>query len=212
MDLKRISIKNYRQYRDVKIEFDPNPDKNFTIIQGNNGTGKTTFLNALSWCLYGEEIHDYRDDSSMDICNNKSLKLADNHSNIDVVVEMEFLDDDKKRLIFRRSKTFHKTNDDLIAGSIFGDEFVVIQPDSKDPEPNPNIAHYMVENKKHKQRIRSQGSSVPMFLCAVFIEKYYIMEGLHYDEKMLLLCFRIPRSQIPPSLTLEFAYSFVYMR
>jgi len=165
MDLKRISIKNYRQYRDVKIEFDPNPDKNFTIIQGNNGTGKTTFLNALSWCLYGEEIHDYRDDSSMDICNNKSLKLADNHSNIDVVVEMEFLDDDKKRLIFRRSKTFHKTNDDLIAGSIFGDEFVVIQPDSKDPEPNPNIAHYMVENKIPKE-----------------IEDYFFFDGARLAE------------------------------
>ena len=165
MDLKRISIKNYRQYRDVEIKFEPNPDKNFTIIQGNNGTGKTTFLNALSWCLYGEEIHDYRDDSSMDICNNKSLKLADNHSNIDVVVEMEFLDDDKKRLIFRRSKTFHKTNDDLIAGSVFGDEFVVIQPDSKDPEPNPNIAHYMVENKIPKE-----------------IEDYFFFDGARLAE------------------------------
>ena len=99
-------IKNYRQYRDVEIKFEPNPNKNFTIIKGNNGTGKTTFLNALSWCLYGEEIHDYRDDSSMDICNNKSFKLAENHSNIDVVVEMEFLDDNDERLIFRRSKTW----------------------------------------------------------------------------------------------------------
>ena len=165
MDLKRITIKNYRQYRDVEIIFEPNPDKNFTIIKGNNGTGKTTFLNALSWCLYGEEIHDYRDDSSMDICNNKSLKLADNHTNIDVVVEMEFLDDDSKRLIFRRSKTFHKTSDDLIAGSVFGDEFVVIQPDSDDPEPNPNIAHYMVENKIPKE-----------------IEDYFFFDGARLAE------------------------------
>ena len=165
MDLKRITIKNYRQYRDVEIIFEPNPDKNFTIIQGNNGTGKTTFLNALSWCLYGEEIHDYRDDSSMDICNNKSLKLADNHSNIDVIVEMEFLDDGNQRLIFRRSKTFHKTSDDLIAGSVFGDEFVVIQPDSDNPEPNPNIAHYMVENKIPKE-----------------IEDYFFFDGARLAE------------------------------
>ena len=165
MDLTRISIKNYRQYRNVEINFDPNPNKNFTIIKGNNGTGKTTFLNALSWCLYGEEIHDYGDDSSMDICNNKSLKLADDHSNVDVVVEMEFLDDDNKRLIFRRSKTFHKTNDDLVAGSVFGDEFVVIQPDSDDPDPNPNIAHYMVENKIPKE-----------------IEDYFFFDGARLAE------------------------------
>ena len=76
MELDKVVIKNYRQYRDVSIDFARDPDKNFTIIKGNNGTGKTTMLNALSWCLYGEEIHDYGDDSSMEICNNKSLNLA----------------------------------------------------------------------------------------------------------------------------------------
>lgn len=134
MELKTISIKNYRQFRDVKLEFNNDPNKNFTIIKGNNGAGKTTLLNALSWCLYGKEIHDYGDDSSMQICNNKSLKLAENNSNVEVLVELEFIDGDD-RLKFRRSKIFRKKDDDLIANA-FGDRFVVIPPDGEESEDN----------------------------------------------------------------------------
>ena len=91
MILNKVSIKNYRQYRDVEIEFAKDPKKNFTIIKGNNGTGKTTLLNALTWCLYGSEIHSYGQYTSMSICNNKSINLADDDESIDVSVEIEFL-------------------------------------------------------------------------------------------------------------------------
>ena len=39
MDLKKVYIKNYRQFRDVELQFNNNPNKNFTIIKGNNGAG-----------------------------------------------------------------------------------------------------------------------------------------------------------------------------
>ena len=134
MELHKISIKNYRQFRDVNLEFNNDPNKNFTIIKGNNGAGKTTLLNALSWCLYGEEIHDYGDDSSMPICNNKSLKLAENNSNVEVFVELEFIDGEDI-FIFRRSKIFRKKENDLIANA-FGDKFEVITPDGGPSEDN----------------------------------------------------------------------------
>ena len=134
MELHKISIKNYRQFRDVKLEFNNDPNKNFTIIKGNNGAGKTTLLNALSWCLYGKEIHDYGDDSSMQICNNKSLKLAENNSNVEVFVELEFIDDDGIS-VFRRSKIFRKKEDDLIANA-FGDKFEFAPPGGELSEDN----------------------------------------------------------------------------
>lgn len=114
MELKSVTIKNYRQYRDVNLEFARDPERNFTIIKGNNGTGKTTMLNALSWCLYGEEIHDYGDDSAMEICNNKTLKLADVDSNIKVIVELSFFDDDYGDLSFKRTRIFHKASENLV--------------------------------------------------------------------------------------------------
>jgi DNA sulfur modification protein DndD len=57
MWIERIRLSNYRQYRDASIEF-PDPSVAVaTVIQGSNGSGKTNILNALSWCLYGEELH-----------------------------------------------------------------------------------------------------------------------------------------------------------
>lgn len=144
MDLKKVSIKNYRQFRNVELQFNNDPNKNFTIIKGNNGAGKTTFLNALSWCLYGEEIHDYGDDSSMEICNNKSLNLAEVNANIEVRVELEFLDDEET-LIFRRSKIFRKLDDELNTRP-FSDKFEVISSED-DFKPNEDKADYVVENR-----------------------------------------------------------------
>ena len=42
MRLKSIQLQNFRCYEDLKIEL----DKNFNIILGINGTGKTAILEA----------------------------------------------------------------------------------------------------------------------------------------------------------------------
>jgi DNA sulfur modification protein DndD len=107
MILDKVRIKNFRQYRDVEIDFAKNPEKNFTIIQGDNGTGKTTLLNALSWCLYGEEIHNYGDKTALGYCNNKTAFLADEDEEIIVQVEIEFKNKDEI-LIFSRGKKYQK--------------------------------------------------------------------------------------------------------
>ncbi|MCH3955345.1 MAG: AAA family ATPase [Eubacterium sp.] len=55
MLLKSIKLENFRQFRDEYIDFAKGENgKNVTIILGENGTGKTTFAQAFSWCLYGE--------------------------------------------------------------------------------------------------------------------------------------------------------------
>ena len=143
MELNKVVINNYRQYRHVDIEFARDPEKNFTIIKGNNGTGKTTMLNALSWCLYGEEIHDYGDDSAMEICNNKTLKLAKNDSDIKVSVELEFIDEDYGDISFKRTRTFHKTSEDLVTRP-YEDVFEVI--DNND-QMNIDGPDYIVDTK-----------------------------------------------------------------
>lgn len=111
MKLEKISIKNYRQYRDVEIEFDTNPDTNFTIIKGNNGTGKTTLLNAFTWCLYGKEIHSYGHKAGMELCNNKSVTLAEPDEDIQVSVTISLVDENNRPYIFERSLDYYKTSD-----------------------------------------------------------------------------------------------------
>ena len=121
MILDKVKIKNYRQYRDAEINFAQGDSGNFTIIKGDNGTGKTTLLNALSWCLYGKEIHDYGDESSMSICNNKTIYLAKKGERIPVTVKIKFIEDGEP-LIFERTREYYKEGNDAKVSKM-GDQF-----------------------------------------------------------------------------------------
>lgn len=54
MLLKSLKLKDFRQFKgEQSVVFSTEPDKNVTIIMGENGSGKTTFAQAFTWCLYG---------------------------------------------------------------------------------------------------------------------------------------------------------------
>lgn len=55
MRINRIELENFRTYAKNVIEFDRST--NLAIFNFLNGTGKTSLLNAISWCLHGEEIY-----------------------------------------------------------------------------------------------------------------------------------------------------------
>ena len=52
ISLDRISINNFRAYKDVTVDFEKK--NGVYLISGDNNTGKSTFLNAINWCLYGD--------------------------------------------------------------------------------------------------------------------------------------------------------------
>ena len=79
--ISSIEITNFRQYegtQEVNLKFDKT--KNVSIIIGNNGAGKSNLLNAITWCLYGIEIHENKnvEDSGeeMPIINTSVLKAT----------------------------------------------------------------------------------------------------------------------------------------
>jgi len=59
MLIEKITLRNFRVYYGVnELHLSINPEQNVSIISGQNGFGKTSFLTALVWCLYGKYMPD----------------------------------------------------------------------------------------------------------------------------------------------------------
>ena len=52
--LRRIEIDNFVCFDNVVIEPSIDPERPLTVLRAENGSGKTTFLRALRWGMYGE--------------------------------------------------------------------------------------------------------------------------------------------------------------
>ena len=125
MRIESIEIQNFRQYRKEKFVFPQiKGKKDIHVIIGENGEGKTNILNALTWCLYGEELH--LGDKNTAICNINSQYVQElrNHSQkhgeakVTVVMSIE----DGGNITFMRTATYTinpgnvvETKQDMIA-------------------------------------------------------------------------------------------------
>ena len=76
MRIERIDLKNYRQFRNVSIDFGKSPNQDLHIIVADNATGKTNLLNAINWCLYGNEPHLSKDSQQLPRLNLNTLVQA----------------------------------------------------------------------------------------------------------------------------------------
>ena len=93
--IESIEFENYRQYGDMSIHFSSSNDKNLNVIIAQNGTGKTTLLNAITWCLYGEEI-DIKDSSrALSRLNTGVKQNAESGKTYPVSVKLKIKDKDK---------------------------------------------------------------------------------------------------------------------
>ena len=53
--LRRIDIRNFVCFDHIVVEPSVDPEKRLTVIRAENGSGKTTFLRAIRWGMYGEQ-------------------------------------------------------------------------------------------------------------------------------------------------------------
>ncbi len=59
MLIDKIILKNFRVYNNThEISLATKNQSNVTVVSGNNGYGKTSFLTSLVWCLYGKLMGD----------------------------------------------------------------------------------------------------------------------------------------------------------
>lgn len=130
--MRLISVKthNFRQYKDLELTFPKTSNYDIHIIEASNGVGKTNLLNAINWCLYGDEphksgmfqrddIHETKDDSnSLPLYNIEVMQelkeTGESLCSVKVIVE---LDIDGQKYKFTREQSFK-----VDSGIAFGQE------------------------------------------------------------------------------------------
>lgn len=110
MRIEQLEIINFRQYKNVTFDFPKTVGKkDMHIILGQNGEGKTNMLNAITWCLYGRELHLGDKYQAQERINNsyvEELRLSQKqYGDVSVMVELSSGDDSQQHIrIFRKSK------------------------------------------------------------------------------------------------------------
>lgn len=108
MKLDYIKIKNFRQFKDIKLEFSKDSKRNITIVMGNNGAGKTTLAQAFFWCFYGETSF-----KSKDLLNSEEAERAKIGDKLRVKVEISFEYDQTTYFVVRESEYLKKNNNKI---------------------------------------------------------------------------------------------------
>lgn len=119
MRIESIKINNLRQFQDIYLRFDSNRVGNdLNIILAENGLGKTNILNAITWCLYGKELHLRDERNALAIVNNKLVndKRINGGGPVEISVELEIsIDQEKNKIFLKRTGNFNVTKDDIIS-------------------------------------------------------------------------------------------------
>lgn len=131
MDIDYIAMRNFRQYRDVRIEFACSPPNKFTVIQGANGAGKTNLLNAVTWCLFGEEFHVDTKYTGLPLLNTTTLDES-GEDFFEVKVEIQFIQSDSNKIVVTRSNQYKKGKDGSVAKVSSPHSLTVMQQRGRD--------------------------------------------------------------------------------
>jgi len=108
MLIKSLRYKNFRQFKgENQITFSCDPQKNVTIILGDNTFGKTTLLQMFNWCFYDKAIFNDNPDFLLNLELSSAMYNGDNP--IEVLVEI-VLEHEGRDYTITRKQDYLKVN------------------------------------------------------------------------------------------------------
>ncbi|MFY9300449.1 MAG: AAA family ATPase [Candidatus Nitrosotenuis sp.] len=124
-DLKihSIEVENYRQfYGKQKIDFNVKGNKLFSIIQAENGVGKSNLLNAFNWCFYQKEPHLKDESMSLPLINSRAYAETEIGTKLQCEVIVTIGDDTQALYEIKRTLRGQKngTSTEVINSSTYG--------------------------------------------------------------------------------------------
>lgn len=102
MLIKTLRMENFRQFRGTtKVDFSCDPEKNVTIILGDNTFGKTTLLQTFNWCFYNKVNFDQHPDFLLNYELSEEMRNGEQQI---VEVEITVLHDGTEYVITRTQR------------------------------------------------------------------------------------------------------------
>ena len=93
MKITSLKMSNYRQFFDEHIiKFSTDLDTTITVIHGENGSGKTSILNAFKWAFYGNTDFDTGNEN---IINEQSIARANDGEEVKMCIVIEFENEER---------------------------------------------------------------------------------------------------------------------
>jgi DNA sulfur modification protein DndD len=164
MRIHYLKMQNYRQYVDARIEFSVNDGKVFTVLQGANGAGKSNVLNAITWCLYGQEKHlGDTDSKKLPIVNEKIFHALQPGQTESVRVEIGLGRRDIAEYVISRSAQVYKQIDGKFETAV---------------EPNPKVLFMVRGNWKESD----QPTLAIKSILPEKISRFFFFDGEHLDK------------------------------
>lgn len=162
-------MKNFMRYKgENTISFSCDPEKNVTVVLGDNTVGKTTIAQAFRWGLYGAISTDRRkSDEDYLLLNNDVLAMMDANSRAEVSVEIIAMDEEKTYSIFRQiqyTRAFPK----MIA-----------------KEFNKKLTMHITENYEEGTGIEVDANKVDEVINELFprdLSHYFLFDGERWND------------------------------
>ena len=148
MIIKSLKMNNFRIYKDsITINF-ASGDKNITIIQGNNEVGKTTIMNAITWCLYNKEY--YKLEGKKPIWNSYVADELETGEEDFVEVTLVMEDESNNIVTFKRILNFFKNDSGKVINGT--SSFEITEDDGKNTKQFLSTETYLNKHLPLKLR------------------------------------------------------------
>ena len=133
MIIKKITIKNFLQYSHKQEVNFLNKDSSVNVIFGENGSGKSGFINAIKWCLFGK-LNDKNKDGDANYIN---LLNSNSERNKDYEIEVSlFIKHNDSDYVVTRVKNLKKGITEYTSFKDIDEDDLKITKGGKVVEPN----------------------------------------------------------------------------
>lgn len=121
----RVFVSNFRGFKDMRV-FNLTDGEDLILLTGINGSGKTSFFDAIEWCFTGTLVR--FKESNEEKNYTKFIRFQPSNKEIDTEVTIEFFDEKNIYTLTRKLKDCDEKNTDYGEGNT---ELKLILPDGR---------------------------------------------------------------------------------